>query len=64
MLHHIFVIGLIDDNILFFVQLNDVLIPNPFKRPRAVFLLEVNGINGLWPWINYNNQILYWFSLS
>ena len=28
-------------------KLNDVLIPNPFKRPRAVFLLEVNGINGL-----------------
>ncbi|TKY72397.1 hypothetical protein E2542_SST01137 [Spatholobus suberectus] len=28
-------------------KLNEVLIPNPFKRPRAVFLLEVNGINGL-----------------
>ena len=28
-------------------KLNEVLIPNPFNRPRAVFLLEVNGINGL-----------------
>ncbi|RDX97329.1 hypothetical protein CR513_19912 [Mucuna pruriens] len=28
-------------------KLNEVLVPNPFKRPRAVFLLEVNGINGL-----------------
>ncbi|WVY94126.1 hypothetical protein V8G54_033214 [Vigna mungo] len=28
-------------------KLNKVLSPNPFKRPRAVFLLEVNGINGL-----------------
>ncbi|XP_027364717.1 uncharacterized protein LOC113871814 [Abrus precatorius] len=28
-------------------KLNEVLIPNPFKRPRAVFLLEVNGIDGL-----------------
>ncbi|KAG4948996.1 hypothetical protein AAZX31_15G126300 [Glycine max] len=28
-------------------KLNEVLIPNPFKRPRAVFLLEVNGINAL-----------------
>ncbi|KAK2394618.1 putative type 1 membrane protein [Trifolium repens] len=27
-------------------KLNEVLIPNPFNRPRAVFLLEVNGING------------------
>ncbi|XP_068496062.1 uncharacterized protein [Phaseolus vulgaris] len=27
-------------------KLNEVLSPNPFKRPRAVFLLEVNGING------------------
>ncbi|XP_061339691.1 uncharacterized protein LOC133286308 [Gastrolobium bilobum] len=28
-------------------KLNEILIPNPFNRPRAVFLLEVNGINGL-----------------
>ncbi|CAJ1962990.1 unnamed protein product [Sphenostylis stenocarpa] len=28
-------------------KLNEVLSPNPFKRPRAVFLLEVKGINGL-----------------
>ncbi|KAK7331292.1 hypothetical protein VNO77_25514 [Canavalia gladiata] len=28
-------------------KLNEVLIPNPFKRPRTVLLLEVNGINGL-----------------
>ncbi|KAK7246165.1 hypothetical protein RIF29_41025 [Crotalaria pallida] len=28
-------------------KLNEVLSPNPFNRPRAVFLLEVNGINGL-----------------
>ncbi|KAK7332585.1 hypothetical protein VNO80_29338 [Phaseolus coccineus] len=28
-------------------KLNEVLSPNPFKRPRAVFLLEVNGVNGL-----------------
>ncbi|CAL0334494.1 unnamed protein product [Lupinus luteus] len=27
-------------------KLNQVLSPNPFNRPRAVFLLEVNGING------------------
>ncbi|KAL5097701.1 hypothetical protein RYX36_002028 [Vicia faba] len=28
-------------------KLNEVLVPNPFNRPRAVFLLEVNGIKGL-----------------
>ncbi|KAE9594843.1 hypothetical protein Lal_00013207 [Lupinus albus] len=28
-------------------KLNEVLSPNPFNRPRAVFLLEVNGITGL-----------------
>ncbi|OIW13917.1 hypothetical protein TanjilG_31806 [Lupinus angustifolius] len=27
-------------------KLNQVLSPNPFNRPRAVFFLEVNGING------------------
>lgn len=24
-------------------QLNDVLMPNPFDRPRAVFMLDVQG---------------------
>ncbi|KAI4338299.1 hypothetical protein L6164_016641 [Bauhinia variegata] len=28
-------------------KLNEVLVPNPFQRPRAVFLLEVEGINDL-----------------
>ncbi|XP_050895150.1 uncharacterized protein LOC127101746 [Lathyrus oleraceus] len=28
-------------------KLNEVLIPDPFNRPRAVFLLEVNRIKGL-----------------
>ncbi|XP_019425545.1 PREDICTED: uncharacterized protein LOC109334302 isoform X1 [Lupinus angustifolius] len=28
-------------------KLNEVLSPNPFNRPCAVFLLEVNGVNGL-----------------
>ncbi|KAL1320635.1 hypothetical protein HN51_065305 [Arachis hypogaea] len=28
-------------------KLNEVLIPNPFNRPGAVFLLEVDGVNGL-----------------
>ncbi|XP_019419954.1 PREDICTED: uncharacterized protein LOC109330274 isoform X1 [Lupinus angustifolius] len=28
-------------------KLNEVLSPNPFNRPHAVFLLEVNGITGL-----------------
>ncbi|XP_038995092.1 uncharacterized protein LOC120119345 isoform X2 [Hibiscus syriacus] len=26
-------------------KLNEVLVPNPFDRPRAVFMLEVSGIN-------------------
>jgi hypothetical protein len=25
------------------LQLNEVLMPNPFDRPRAVFMLEVRG---------------------
>lgn len=33
--------------ILFFLQLNEVLTPNPFHRPGAVFLLEVGGFDGL-----------------
>ncbi|KAI4346222.1 hypothetical protein L6164_013291 [Bauhinia variegata] len=28
-------------------KLNEVLVPNPFQRPRAVFMLEVEGINDL-----------------
>lgn len=27
-------------------KLNEVLVPNPFDRPRAVFLLEVKGVEG------------------
>ncbi|KAL5542563.1 hypothetical protein UlMin_010273 [Ulmus minor] len=26
-------------------KLNDVLVPNPFQRPRAVFMLEVRGVD-------------------
>lgn len=29
-----------------FLQLNEVLISNPFDRPRAVFMLEVSGVYG------------------
>lgn len=32
---------------IFFWQLNQVLVPNPFNRPRAVFMLEVTGVDGL-----------------
>ncbi|KAI4346236.1 hypothetical protein L6164_013305 [Bauhinia variegata] len=28
-------------------KLNEVLVPNPFQRPRAIFMLEVEGINDL-----------------
>ncbi|KAJ1420888.1 hypothetical protein SESBI_14036 [Sesbania bispinosa] len=35
-------------------KLNEVLIPNPFNRPRAVFLLEMNGINGLEKFVKDN----------
>ncbi|KAI4346233.1 hypothetical protein L6164_013302 [Bauhinia variegata] len=28
-------------------KLNEVLVPNPFQKPRAVFMLEVEGINDL-----------------
>ncbi|OAY28238.1 uncharacterized protein LOC110602152 isoform X2 [Manihot esculenta] len=28
-------------------KLNEVLMPNPFDRPRAVFMLEVTGVNDL-----------------
>lgn len=28
-------------------QLNEVLAPNPFNRPRAVLLLEVTGAEGI-----------------
>lgn len=31
-----------------FLQLDEVLLPNPFDRPRAVFMLEVRGIEGQW----------------
>lgn len=24
--------------------------PNPFNRPRAVFVLEVRGIDGIYTW--------------
>lgn len=29
-----------------FSQLNEVLVPNPFDRPRAVFMVEVRGVGG------------------
>lgn len=29
-----------------YMQLNEVLSPNPFNRPRAVIMLEVKGIEG------------------
>jgi hypothetical protein len=33
---------------LFFdFQLNKVLLPNPFDRPRAVFLVQIDGFNGM-----------------
>ena len=28
------------------LQLNEILMPNPFNRPRAVFLLDVRGAEG------------------
>ena len=41
--------------ILFFVlllQLNKILKPNPFERPRAAFVLEIAGADGM--------QIIHW----
>lgn len=35
-----------------FSQLNEVLVPNPFNRPRAVFMLEVRGVGGTDPALN------------
>ncbi|KAF7842430.1 putative membrane protein type I [Senna tora] len=37
-------------------KLNDILVPNPFNRPRAVFLLEVNGFNDLKQILQYNEM--------
>lgn len=33
------------------LQLNEVLMPNPFNRPRAVFMLEVKGVEGRITWL-------------
>lgn len=44
-----------------FLQLNEILVPNPFNRPRAVFLLEVNGYNGLWSWFWVGCKIVIFF---
>lgn len=30
-------------NIVFLFQLNEILMPNPFDRPRAVFILDIQG---------------------
>lgn len=35
------------DNSLLILQLNEVLMPNPFNRPRAVFMLEIDGVEGV-----------------
>lgn len=32
--------------IFIILQLNEVLVPNPFNRPRAVLMLEVRGVVG------------------
>ncbi|RRT65323.1 hypothetical protein BHE74_00056885, partial [Ensete ventricosum] len=31
---------------MFHWQLNKVLLPNPFDRPHALFMLEISGIEG------------------
>lgn len=32
---------------LLLLQLNKILMPNPFERPRSVLLLEVRGVEGI-----------------
>ncbi|XP_073012743.1 uncharacterized protein [Typha latifolia] len=39
-------------------KLNEVLLANPFDRPHAVFLLEVNGIDGADPLLSMDNSKL------
>ncbi|KAJ6790795.1 Uncharacterized protein M6B38_248425 [Iris pallida] len=46
-------------------KLNEVLFPNPFDRPRAVFLLEIVGINDpLFPIAYSNDKVGTTFSSS
>lgn len=47
----------------FILQLNEVLMPNPFNRPRAVLMLEVRGVagNALASWMHLT---FFFFSLT
>lgn len=52
----VFMLGLVH-NFVCLLQLNEVLMPNPFDRPRAVFILEVQGTGFLKCILdNYNSQ--------
>lgn len=45
------------------LQLNKVLMPNPFDRPNAVFSLEVTGPEGKWTQVLLNTQNFFFFFL-